>query len=167
MDRHIKELFYLNDTRQHQQYVAGYMIECAKKLLDRATCHDASKLAEPEIESYIDPVWVLNNEDIEYGSERYKEVTARMGEGWEHHKAVNDHHVEHWSLSGHPELPINDPIRYMDMFALLEMLCDWVAASKRKGNDPALPIDHIKKKIGYGLDPQLESILRNTLDKIK
>lgn len=155
----LKEIFYANDTRQHQQYVAGYMIECAKRLLDRATKHDASKLAEPEISHYINPVFHLNTEKVEFGSERYKELTAQMGKGWDHHKTHNDHHIEFFEP--YSVQTLNDPIKAMDLFCIIEMICDWIAASKRRGNNPSEALDYLKKK--YQFDEQLEAVIRNTL----
>lgn len=159
MDK-VKEYYYEADTRKHQQIVAAALIASAKRLLDRATNHDASKLEEPERSNYIGPVYALNVEDnVEYGSEKYKELTAQMGIGWEHHKNVNDHHIEYFEP--YSVQTLNDPIKAMDAFALLEMLADWVAASKRKNNDPSMAIKFLKDK--YQLDEQLESIIRNTL----
>ena len=159
----IKELYYETDTRKHQQLVAGLMIAVAKKLLDRAMKHDASKLEEPERSAYIEPVYALNTEEVPYGSDRHKELTAQMGEGWDHHKANNDHHIgffEPYSVQ-----TLNDPIRAMDMFALIEMLCDWIAASKRRKNSPTLALEHMKEE--HHIDEQLEALIRNTLAMIE
>lgn len=155
----IKELFYEADTRKHQQWVAEQLIACAKRLLDRAVTHDASKFSEVERKAYVEPVWELNTREVPYGSEEYKRLTAQMGEGWEHHKFRNAHHPENVQLTC-PEF-YGDPFAGMNLFDLMEMLCDWIAASKRRGNHPSLPIDGFREKLG--LDRQLECILRNTL----
>ena len=155
----IKELYYEADTRKHQQIVAERMVAVAKKVLDRAMKHDASKLEDIERSHYEGPVFSLNTENVEYGSERYKKLTDQMGKGWDHHKANNDHHVEFFEP--YSVQTLNDPIRSMDMFALFEMLCDWVAAAKRKGNAPAKALDILIEK--HPVSEQLQSILRNTL----
>src|SRR5215210_7069240 len=98
----VKELFYEADTRKHQQWVAEQLIACAKRLLDRAVSHDASKFSEVERKSYVEPVWELNTREVEYGSDEYKRLTAQMGEGWEHHKMYNTHHPE-FVLVNQPE----------------------------------------------------------------
>jgi hypothetical protein len=49
----------------------------------------------------------------------------------------------------------------MDLFALLEMLADWIAASQRRGNAPVQALAIMKRK--YPIDEQLEAIIRNTL----
>ena len=159
----VKELFYEADTRKHQQWVAERLIACSKKLLDKAVLHDASKFSDIERSSYIDPVWKLNTTDVEYGSEQYKEITKQMGEGWKHHCANNDHHPEFFeTFAGQTN---NDPIQAMDLFALMEMLCDWIGAAKRKGNAPSLAFKHFFDK--YHVDEQLQAVLKNTLPMIE
>lgn len=157
----IKELFYEADTRKHQQWVAEQMILCAKNLLDRAVVHDASKFSEIERKSYVGPVWELNTREVAYGSDEYKELTSQMGEGWEHHKAQNAHHPENVKATS-PEFS-HDIFSGMNLFDLMEMLCDWIAASRRRGNEPSLPLENYRKD---GLSEQLECVLRNTLGRI-
>lgn len=59
---------------------------------------------------------------------------------------------------------LNDPIRALDLFALMEMLADWIAAADRRKNSPAMALDFMKKE--YPVDAQLEAIIRNTLGLI-
>jgi hypothetical protein len=146
-DQRTKELFFEADTRLHQQLVATEMIICIKHLLDRAMRHDETKFSKIERESYIDPVWKLAS--TEYGSDEYKRIVKQMGEGWKHHKQHNDHH---------PKL-LSD----MNLFSLLEMLCDWVSASMRKGNDPLLPWNQLEKEQGLEKDSLIYKISANTV----
>lgn len=155
----IKELFFENDVRKHQQEVGKKMVACAKRLLDKGMSHDASKLSNDEKKFYVEPVWRLNTENVEYGSEEYKRLTAQMGAGLRHHLAENDHHPEFFYP--YSVQTLNDPIRAMDLFALIEMICDWIAAAERKGNSPGLAADVFEKK--YHVDEQLMAVLRNTL----
>jgi len=155
----IKELYYEVDTRKHQQAVAELLISFAKRLLDRATKHDASKLEEPERSHYIEPVYALNTGEVAYGSDRYKELTNQMGAGWEHHKFTNDHHIEFFEP--YSVQTLNDPFRALDLFALVEMLADWIAASYRRGNNAVDALKFLKEK--HKMDEQLEAIIRNTL----
>lgn len=155
----IKELFYEADTRKHQQWVAEQLIACAKRLLDRAMTHDASKFSDIEREAYVGPVWELNTREVPYGSDEYKALTKQMGAGWEHHKANNSHHPEFWAIVT-PEFA-GDPFSGMDLFDLMEMLCDWIGAAKRRGNEPHLPLKGFEEKMGLG--HQLGCVLRNTL----
>jgi hypothetical protein len=155
----IKELYYEVDTRKHQQLVAEKLIKFTQKLLDRAMKHDASKLEEPERSHYIGPVYELNTGEVPYGSDRYKELCKQMGAGWDHHKFANDHHIDFFEP--YSVQTLNDPIRAMDLFALVEMLADWIAASKRRGNNPGDALKFLKEK--HPMDEQLEAIILNTL----
>jgi len=150
----LERLFYESDVWKHRHMVAERMMLAAKILLDRAAKHDASKLTDEERPYYEKPVWALNHSGVEYGSPEYKALTAQMGQGWEHHKSVNSHHPEFFGED-------RDAISSMDMFNLIEMLCDWIAAAKRKGNDPAKAMTFLKEK--YDVDEQLEMVLLNTL----
>ena len=156
-------MFFEADTRKHQMLVAERMTACAKRLLDKASVHDASKFSDQEREIYTETGWKLNHENIEYGSEEYKKIVAEMGKAWEHHQLVNDHHIGFFKT--YQSQTLNDPVRAMDLFALIEMLCDWIAASKRKNNAPALAFKSIEEYIPG--DSQLGAILRNTLSMIE
>ena len=162
-DLELMDLFYEVDTRKHQQLVAEKMVKCAKRLLDKGMAHDASKFSEIEKRTYTEPVWKLNHNNVEYGSEKYNRLVAQMDEGWEHHIAENDHHPQWFEKFGSQTL--DDPIKAMDMFALIEMLCDWIAASRRNNSRACDAMRFLKKK--YPLDSQIECILNNTLDLIE
>lgn len=144
----LHELYYEMDTRKHQQLVAKYMLAVANDLIYRATHHDESKLVEPERSKYIEPVWHLRH--TKYGTERHKELVKQMGVGVEHHLSTNDHHLEYY-----------ESYAQMNLIVLIEMCCDWIAASKRQNNNPTLPLAK------YEFDPKLESIIRNTLSRIQ
>lgn len=159
MNPDIKELYYEADTRKHQQLVAEKLIVFAQKLLTRAMKHDASKLEALERSHYVEPVYALNIGEVPYGSDRYKELTKQMGVGWDHHKTHNDHHIEFFVP--YSVQTLNDPFRAFDLFALVEMLADWIAASKRRGNNPQDALKFLKEK--HPINEQLEAIIRNTL----
>ena len=144
------ELFYEMDVYKHKHAVMRHLSNCAKSLLDRGTYHDDSKLLAVEYASYVEPVWRLNTEDIEYGSEEYEKITAAMGPGWEHHKDTNDHHPEH-----------HGGIQGMNLFQIVEMLCDWIAASSRNDSDPKKALEFIQDIPG-----PLKVILSRTIDAI-
>ena len=48
----------------------------------------------------------------------------------------------------------------MDLFDLVEMVCDWIAAAERKPNDGVKLAYNV---LLFGIEPQLASILANTL----
>ena len=161
MDR--KELFFEADTRKHQQIAGKHLLLVAKNFINRAMNHDNSKLVEPERSAYVEPVYILNTEKPPFGSERYKEVTDLMGKGWEHHKANNDHHIEFFLP--YSVQTLNDPIMAMDLFALMEMVCDWIAAAERSGNEPVEALNYLTKK--YPMSEQLQAVIRNTMQMIE
>ena len=73
----------------------------------------------------------------------------------QHHYALNDHHPEH-KVEG---------VDGMSLFSLLDMVCDWVAASERHAHgDVWRSLDLNRDR--FGLDPQLMSILTNTLREL-
>lgn len=155
----IKELFYEADTRKHQQLVAERLILAAKRLLDRAVAHDASKFSDIEKAAYIEPVWELNTKEVPYGSDEYKRLTKQMGSGWNHHIFNNSHHPENAEVTM-PEFS-GQPFNGMDLFDILEMVCDWIGAADRRGNHPSLPIKRFQDE--KGMSDQLAQIIRNTL----
>lgn len=156
----MRELFYKHDVLDHQKKVAEIMAACAKILLERAEVHDNSKLSNEEKMYYIDPVWELNQEGVQFGSMKYEELIATMGKGLEHHLKCNDHHIEHFENYTESSEE-KDPIKHMTLFNLMEMLCDWSAAASRKCNAPEDALERIVTK--YPMDPQLYAILENTL----
>ena len=150
MEKTIKELCFEADTLAHQKNVGKCMMDVAYNIMLRAMKHDESKMSEDEKPYYVNPVYRLNTGEVEYGSDEYKTLTAEMGKGWEHHATHNDHHPEFFNA--------DDPLSAMNFIQLIEMLCDWKAASMRRGNDPLLPLDR------FDIDRRLKSIFKNTLE---
>jgi hypothetical protein len=158
----VAQMYFELDTRKHQQIVAKLMTSCAKELVNRGNGHDESKLSPNEREVHVMPVWKLATHDIEYGTPEHKEIIMEMGKGWKHHSTHNDHHPVFY-LTGKSDIE-EDPLSKMNLFALIEMLCDWIAASKRNNNDPELALNVLKSE--FQLSEQLENILRITLTEI-
>jgi len=76
---------------------------------------------------------------------------ADMGEGLQHHYAVNDHHPEHF----------DNGIRDMGLVQLTEMLADWKAATMRhEDGDLGRSIEQNAERFGYG--DEIKRLLRNT-----
>lgn len=141
------------DTKAHIQKVQNNMHHAINMLGKRAHFHDASKLQEPEKSGFDAMMGRLSN--AVYGSDDYKAALAEGKPTIEHHYKVNDHHPEHWPNG------IND----MSLLSILEMLCDWKAASERtkQGSiQQSLPIN----KERFGIDNQLYQILENTVKEL-
>jgi len=141
---------FLIDTLKHQKRVHELLIRFAQELLSRALKHDESKLSSPEKECFEK----ITGQRPSYGTDEYIEMKKTLGEGLIHHYKNNDHHPEHFK----------EGIEGMNLFQLVEMLLDWVAASERGGTDLEEAI-----KIGverFKISPQLAEILQNTVKSL-
>ena len=136
-------------TQAHIEQVRKYIRFFTEKLTDRGERHDKSKLISPEVELFAEHTEKLNQ--IEYGSEEYKQELEALKPALEHHYAVNSHHPEHWPHG----------IEDMSLFDICEMLCDWKASSERNKNGNLLKSIEINAK-RFNIDPQLTQILLNT-----
>lgn len=141
------------ETLEHISTVREYLNTVAKDLLDRGHNHDASKLESPEVEIFGEHTAALS--ELEYGSKEYTENLELIKPAIEHHYSKNRHHPEHWPNG------IND----MTLLDIIEMLCDWKAATQRNKNG------NIRKSIEinaerYKISPQLRKILENTVREL-
>jgi hypothetical protein len=138
------------DTLVHSQRVGELMIQLAKELLDRSTCHDRSKTLPPEVEVFDEFTPKLKTST--YGSDEYKGYLAAMSEGLSHHYFHNRHHPEHFGYDG---------INGMTLVDLIEMLADWKAATERH-DDGSLRHSLEIQRERFGISDQLARILENT-----
>lgn len=137
------------DTWQHIHTVQAYLRQVVTDLQARAHVHDQSKLVTPEVEVF--DVVTPKLRGLTYGSDEYKASLAEMGEGLAHHYAANDHHPEHFG----------DGIHEMHLGQLVEMLCDWKAATTRHADgDLERSIRQNAERFGYG--DEIRELLLNT-----
>lgn len=136
-------------TQAHIERVRKYIRFFTEKLTDRGERHDQSKLSSPEVELFAEHTERLNQ--IEYGSDEYKQELEALKPALEHHYAVNSHHPEHWPHG------LDD----MSLWDVCEMLCDWKASSERNKNGNLLKSIEINAK-RFNIDTQLTQILLNT-----
>lgn len=139
------------NTWEHIARVRDLLSLCIGKLLARSSEHDRSKLRSPEVEAFTEFTPKLAAST--YGSAEYEAFRVAMKPALDHHYANNRHHPEHFK----------EGVNEMNLIDLLEMLCDWKAASERHNNG------NIRKSIEvnadrFGLSPQLTRILENTAD---
>lgn len=139
------------DTFRHIERVRNLLNSCVIDLLRRAERHDQTKLESPEVEAFTEYTPKLASST--YGSEEYKGFLAAIKPALDHHYAHNSHHPEHYKNG------VND----MNLLDIVEMLCDWKAASERHNDG------NIRRSIEinanrFGLSPQLVQILENTAD---
>lgn len=137
------------ETMRHIENVRHFIKIITDKLTNRGINHDKSKLESPEVEIFTE--YTPRLAETEYGSESYNECLQQMNKALEHHYAVSRHHPEHF------EKGIDD----MNLVDIVEMLCDWKAASMRQMNGNLLKsIETNAKRFGY--DDQLKHIFMNT-----
>lgn len=137
------------DTKAHIRQVMHYLADISGHLLDRADVHDSSKLESPEKEIFDEFTPKLRT--LTYGSQEYHACTKAMGPALEHHYAANSHHPEHYP----------NGVRGMDLIDLVEMFCDWKAATMRHADgDLKKSIEHNRKRFKIG--DELAEIFENT-----
>jgi len=145
----LKEEATSNETRKHIAAVSALMSSFIKVLLDRAECHDRSKLFDPELAVFTEMTEKLAG--CTYGSEEYKGFLAAMKPALDHHYDKNAHHPEHYP-NGIDDMTLAD---------IVEMFIDWKAATLRtRDGDIMKSIDINEKR--FNMSPQLAKIFRNT-----
>ncbi|MCA9366740.1 hypothetical protein KC887_00545 [Candidatus Kaiserbacteria bacterium] len=107
------------DTLLHIKRVNALLLEFVHRLLHRAAVHDNSKLSDQEKPYYDKLTPLLSKSD--YGSRQYTEFLKELKPALKHHYARNSHHPEHYRRG----------ILDMDLLDIVEMFCDWKAASER------------------------------------
>jgi len=112
--------------------------------------NDQSKLVNPEVKSFTKYTSKLAK--CTYNSDEYKGYLKSMKPALDHHYACNRHHPEHYK----------DGVEDMNLLDILEMFCDWKAASERHNDG------NIRKSIEinanrFGLSPQIVKIMENTI----
>lgn len=137
------------ETMKHIRTVGRYINLMIRELLDRAEEHDESKLHPPEVEGFTKYTDKLAAST--YNSPEYNGFKKSLGEALEHHYAVNRHHPEHF-LRG-----VND----MSLIDLIEMFCDWKAATLRHNNGNLLKSIETNAE-RFDISPQLKNIFENT-----
>ena len=140
-----------NETRKHILEVNRLMSQCIASLMLRANNHDATKLG-PDEAPYFDE-YTPKLENTTYGSPEYKQFLAELEPALKHHYSCNDHHPEHHL----------DGISDMSLIQLIEMLCDWKAATLRhKDGNIRRSIELNQVRFGYSDD--IKKMLLNTIN---
>ena len=108
------------ETMKHIDLVRKNIRFFTDKLTTRGVEHDKFKLENPELDIFTEYTPKLS--EATYGSEEYNNFLKAMGVALQHHYANSRHHPEHF------ERGIND----MNLIDIVEMFCDWQAASARE-----------------------------------
>nr|WP_319775979.1 DUF5662 family protein [uncultured Sphaerochaeta sp.] len=141
----------IEDTLNHIGIVKEYIDCVAHYIKNRGIFHDSSKLLSPEKECFDEITPLLKG--TTYGSEEYKATLSRMKPAIDHHYKSNRHHPEYFE----------NGIDGMNLVDLVEMICDWKAASERHADGNIYRSLEINKE-RFGISDQLYSILKNTAD---
>ena len=141
-----------HETFKHMFLVQQLILFLTNEMNVRAMRHDVSKLCSPEIECFATHYDSLSR--VEYGDSDYARHLEDLKTAIIHHYANNRHHPEHFE----------NGIEGMNLIDLVEMICDWVASSNRMkdGGNPYKSLKIGAKR--FNIEPQLEKILKNTID---
>jgi hypothetical protein len=143
---------FAEETRAHIRQVAARLDAVCRELRARGEAHDQSKFSETEKSRYEGVIPRLKG--LEWGTPEYTEAIRALGPALEHHHAHNSHHPEHYE----------DGARGMDLIDLIEMYCDWAAATLRnESGDLRRSIEINSTK--YGIESPLRDILLNTWER--
>lgn len=138
-------------TMRHIERVRNLLNTCVRNLLYRGERHDQSKLEQPEVSEFTRLTPILKG--LTYGSPEYDKSKEELADALAHHYANNRHHPEHFKRG----------IQDMNLLDLVEMFCDWKAASERHNDG------NIRKSIAinadrYNFPTELVSIFENTIE---
>ena len=171
------------DTGDHKQIVYDLLVVIAEELATRAVKHDLSKLTIPEKPIFDEMTPKLKGST--YGSVEYKGFLNKMEPALNYHYLNNRHHPEHFKkyrciacLQRFDIEVINCPNCGCDMFGIhetgikgmnivdiVEMICDWKAASMRHADGNIFTSININQK-RFGYSDDLASIFRNTAKEL-
>jgi hypothetical protein len=144
-----------SDTLEHIRNVSERLYHFGSQLALRAKLHDQSKLDTPEKEALDQFTPLLKG--LTYGSQEYKDGLEKSGPAMDiylkHHYANNRHHPEFHGEKG---------VAGMTLIDLVEMLCDWRAATERHATGNILRSLEINRE-RFKLSDQLYEILLNTV----
>lgn len=140
------------DTLEHIDKVRYFLNLMTSELHKRGVYHDNSKLMDPEKEIFDEFTPKLKG--LTYGSEEYKSALRAMKPALDHHYRMNTHHPEHYE----------NGVDGMDLLNLIEMICDWKAATLRHADGDIERSLEINKE-RFGISDQLFSIFKNTVHR--
>jgi hypothetical protein len=136
----------LSTYRETLHFIVG-------ELFQRASVHDNSKFSDEEF-----PLYDGAFDDLQryaYGDEEYKACLRTIKPAIKHHHAVNDHHPKFFQ----------NGIEGMHLVQLIEMTCDWMAASERSKTDIATGLQ--KNKEHYGIDDEVFQCIQRTVNVLR
>lgn len=138
-------------TMRHIETVRNYLNAVVKDLITRGERHDQTKLESPEVEIF--EIYTPKLRGCTYGSEEYRQNMKEMKVAIDHHNSMNRHHPEFFS----------DGMKSMNLVDLMEMLCDWTAATMRHGDgDIRKSLELNQERFGYS--DEVKGLMLNTVE---
>lgn len=182
------------DTYKHIAVVRGFILRVIQNLQSRSEAHDLSKLDSPEKEVFDEFTPKLagstyGSEEYKSFLAAMKPALdhhyAANDHHPEHHQAPEDHllerlraardtiefgHTGQWATDAVMVMDADlqsrrSPIRGMNLISLLEMLCDWKAATLRHNDGDILKSIEINQR-RFGYSDELKQILLNTVAEL-
>ena len=139
------------ETIKHIKRVGYYLNVCKKEIVKRAKRHDYDKIHDSTEKSLFDE-YTPKLKGCTYGSDEYKTFLKGLKEGLDIHYKNNRHHPEHFK----------NGIKDMNLIDLIEMICDWKAASERHADGNVYKSIEINQE-RFGYSDELKAILENTI----
>lgn len=141
-------------TLKHIKRVNELMGNAAMELIRRGNVHDTSKFDPEELEPLESMQELVEREgQAPYGSEEYKRRLGILKPMLDHHYANNSHHPEHYE----------NGLNGMDLFDVVEMTQDWIAASER-GGEAVINLTSSAER--FNISEQVLDIIKNTYDRL-
>ena len=153
----LEELMTNQETQKHIDNVRRYIFKVISSLHLRGLDHDKSKREEPEFSIFTKVTPKLAK--MTYGSEEYKESLKELGPALDHHYANNRHHPEFFRIFSDSK----DMISHMNLIDLIEMFCDWRAATMRHDDGNFARSIEINAE-RFNLSDQLKNLFINTIN---
>jgi hypothetical protein len=166
------------ETLKHIDNVKKMIRKIINQLELRGRLHDASKLVEPEVSTFN--IYTEKLKNSTYGSEEYKQFLKEMKPALDHHYKENRHHPEHFKkfvcngcfreydnlpercCCGYSQFQEEPNMDQMNMIDLMEMFCDWKAATLRHSNGDLMKSIEINSE-RFKISPQLQRIFKNSV----
>lgn len=139
-------------TMRHIRTIQGYMTQVGTEWLERTRRHDESKFSTIEIDGYVGIAEATKG--LTAGSKEYLDALEPYKKVIQRHYLMNDHHPEHFK----------NGVNGMNLIQVLEMFCDWIAASTDREMHPMQSIDAQCER--FNIDAQLKQIIINTMDQL-
>lgn len=133
------------DLIQHKYLIFVEVIKICYILFIRALTHDLSKFGLLESKGYSQVVGLARK--YKYNSKEYNKLMSKINPYLLEHYKKNDHH------------PQGRKINNMGIYALIEMVCDWKAATKRS-RIRNIDDSFIQNKKKFNINKQLYRLLK-------